>query len=105
MERFLAINRDYLDEIYLSPGDVRAMKWDGRPVEVLFVDLAKTLALNDWVVRNWFPCLIPGESILIQQDLFPFCRNGGIAATMEYFRDCLEVKDYVYGASAVLPLY
>ena len=31
------------------------MKWNGGPIEVLFVDLAKNLALNAWVLGTGSP--------------------------------------------------
>jgi hypothetical protein len=99
-DRFLEINRDYLDQIYPSPGDIRTLTWTGRPIEILFVDLAATPELNAWVLRNWFTCLIPGESILIQQDYVNFA-EWWIAVAMEYFHDCFTSIEYVYGASAV----
>lgn len=100
LERFLEINRDYLDTIYVSPGDLLAMRWPSRPIEVLFVDIAKSPDLNAWVLRNWFTCLIPGRSILIQQDYVHFA-EWWIAVTMEYFKECFELIEFVYGASAV----
>jgi hypothetical protein len=99
-ERFLEINRDYLDEIWPSPGSLLEMRWGGSPIEVLFVDLAKNLDLNAWVLRNWFTCLIPGKSVLIQQDYLHFA-EWWIAVTMEYFRECFELIEFVYGGSAV----
>jgi hypothetical protein len=100
LERFLEVNRDYLDEIYLSPGDLLTMKWETRPIEILFVDIAKSLDLNAWVLKNWFTSLIPGESILIQQDYVHFA-EWWIAVTMQYFWDYFERIEFVYGASAV----
>ena len=36
--------------------------------EVLFIDLAKDWSINDHVARLFFPSLIPGQSVVIQQD-------------------------------------
>jgi hypothetical protein len=98
-EEFLRVNRDYLDQLYLSPGDLLLHRWTGLPIEILFVDLAKTWELNQWVVENWFPCLRPG-SIVIQQDYVHFYEYW-IAITMEVLADFLHPVDYIFGASAV----
>jgi hypothetical protein len=99
-ETFLETVCDYLDEIYCSPGDISRLRWHGAPVEVLFVDIAKSWDLNLWVLRQWFTALIPGQSIVIQQDYVWF-DAWWIAVTMEYFRDCFERLGFVFGASAV----
>ncbi len=98
-DEFLHVNRDYLDNIYLSPGDLLLHRWSGAPIEILFVDLAKTWKLNEWVVQNWFPCLRSG-SIVIQQDYIHFYEYW-IAITMEVLAEFLHPVDYVFGASAV----
>ena len=36
--------------------------------QVLFIDVAKTWRINDVVIAQFFPKLIPGHSIIIQQD-------------------------------------
>lgn len=40
----------------------------GQRIEVLFIDLAKTWRINDLMLEEFFPCLIPDHSIIIQQD-------------------------------------
>jgi hypothetical protein len=84
-------------------GDILDFPWDGRPVELLFVDLSKESPINDFLVHNFFGRLIPGRSIVIQQDYvhewLPW-----IQITMEYFKEYFEVLDYFYGGSAVFLL-
>jgi hypothetical protein len=60
--------RGYEDLISVRVGDILRQTWDGLPIEILFVDIAKTPAAWDHVVREFFPSLIPGESIVILQD-------------------------------------
>lgn len=98
-EEFLRVNRDYLEEIYLSPGDLLLHQWKAAPIEVLFVDLAKSWELNQWVVENWFPHLRAG-SIVIQQDYVHFYEYW-IAITMEVLAEFLHPVDYIFGASCV----
>ncbi len=98
---FLNLNRDRLDYIVPCPGDLTKMNWGAdRPIEILMVDAAKSWDLNQWVVSRMFPRLIPGRSVVIQQDYMHFAEYW-IAITMEHFRDYFEPLDFIYGASGV----
>ena len=77
------------DLLEVHDGDLAQLGWDGRPIEVLFVDFAKSWSLNDVVVREFFPRLIPDRSIVLQQD-YAFAFQPWIAITMEHLRDCFE---------------
>jgi hypothetical protein len=77
------------DLLEVHDGDLAQLGWDGRPIEVLFVDFAKSWSLNDVVVREFFPCLIPGRSIVLQQD-YAFAFQPWIAITMEHLRESFE---------------
>lgn len=96
---FLDLNKADLDLIVPCPGDLLAMNWGAKPIEILMVDAAKTWALNQFVVTRMFPALIPGQSVVVQQDYFNFAEYW-IAITMEYFADYFEPLDAIYGASA-----
>lgn len=98
-EQFMNVNRDYLEQIYISPGDLLRHRWRGAPVEILFIDIAKSWDLNQWVLENWFSCLRPG-SIVIQQD-YVYFHQYWIHITMEVFAEYLRPIDVVYGASRV----
>jgi hypothetical protein len=62
--------------IRIHAGDILPMKWSGRPVEILFVDICKTRSIWQHVLAEFFPSLIPGVSLVIHQDyhhpLLPF---------------------------------
>jgi hypothetical protein len=77
------------DLLEVHDGDLAQLGWDGRAIEVLFVDFAKSWALNDVVIRQFFPCLIPGRSVVLQQD-YAFAFQPWIAITMEHLRDHFE---------------
>lgn len=96
---FLDLNRADLDFIVPCPGDLAAMNWGENPIEILMVDAAKTWALNHFVISRMFPALIPGHSVVVQQDYFNFAEYW-VAITMEYYADYFEPLDRVYGASA-----
>jgi predicted O-methyltransferase YrrM len=82
----------YRDMIRTHPGDFLQHRWDGTPIEILFIDIAKTASLNSNVAAQFFPSLLPGRSIILQQDYF-HCWHPYIHITMEYLRDHLELLD------------
>jgi len=49
-------------------GDIVEIGWSGGPIDVLFLDVLKTWEVNDAVLRDFFPCLRPGRSVIVHQD-------------------------------------
>ena len=90
----------YLDLVRVEAGDFLEKQWNGKPIEVLFLDLCKTRALNAHAVREFFPHLIPGHSLVIQQD-FMGVWLPHINWTMEYLSEYFEIVDAECGPSRV----
>jgi hypothetical protein len=65
---FLRQTADYQAAIDLHPGDLLSYRHDGAAVALLFVDAMKTPDLAEHIVHQFFGSLMPGRSILIQQD-------------------------------------
>lgn len=80
----------YTDLVQVHAGDVRSSSWDGGPVEILFVDVAKHWTVCDWVTWQFFPKLIPGKSIVVQQDYLYHHWVGWLHVTMEFYADYFE---------------
>ncbi len=51
-------------------GDIVEQQRDERPIEILFLDVVKSPAINRFCLENFFPLMIPGRTILIQQDYY-----------------------------------
>lgn len=71
-------------------GDFLQWQWDGREIGVLFIDIAKSWALNNHVVSTMFPALRPG-SFLIQQDYIHWAEywiHIEMARFSKYFKHC-----------------
>lgn len=61
----------FADLIEAHAGDLLEQTWPAHtPIEILFVDIAKTLALSGKVVSEFFPHLIPEKSLVIHQDFY-----------------------------------
>ncbi|WP_371170940.1 hypothetical protein [Aliiroseovarius sp. 2305UL8-7] len=58
------------DHITLHRGDIRHKAWDGDPIELLILDAAKSDERIDNIAETFFPHLIPGKSLVIQQDYY-----------------------------------
>lgn len=83
--------RAYDDLIDVRRGDVTRFGAFSLPIEILFIDLAKHWTVCDFVTRNYFPSLIPGHSIVIQQDYLFGSHTAWLHVTMEYLSDCFEI--------------
>lgn len=58
----------WMSRVTLHVGDIGEKRWTGEPVEILSVDAAKGSAMADHIAAEFFPALVPGRGILIQQD-------------------------------------
>lgn len=80
-----------LDYVNVHQGDVAKFPWSGEPIDLLFLDLCKTMETTDAVTLSFFPCLVPGRSIVIQQDFSFESHNIWIYIVMERLWDHFEV--------------
>ena len=84
--------------VEVREGDACAIGWSGEPIEVLFLDIVKTWPLNDLVLAQFLPCLMPGRSVIIQQDyLWGLCH--WIHLTMELLDGSVERLDAMANGS------
>jgi hypothetical protein len=81
----------YAPLLRVFEGDISASDPPDAPIEVLFIDLAKDWPVCDWITENLFPRLIPGHSIVIQQDYLWEEWTGWLQVTMEYYADQFEI--------------
>lgn len=58
----------YSDRIIAHEGDFFTQSPPDDQIEILFIDLAKTEELNQRVILDFFPRLVPGVSFVIHQD-------------------------------------
>ncbi|MDN2566093.1 hypothetical protein N1F89_07655 [Aquibium sp. A9E412] len=82
----------YHELITAHPGDFMKQKWTGDPIEILFIDIAKTQPLNSHAVGEFFAHLIPDRSVLVHQDYY-HCWHPYIHISMEFFDEEFELVD------------
>src|SRR3984957_16457133 len=68
---FRRATAEFADLVEVHAGDLIEQSWpSGMPIEILFVDVAKTLALSGKVLTEFVANLTPGRSIVIHQDFY-----------------------------------
>lgn len=92
LDLFLAQTSRHSELIQANPGDFLEARWQGDEIDVLFIDIAKTPQLNAHAVGEFFPSLVPGRSLLVQQDWY-HCWHPYIHVTMEYLAEEFELVD------------
>ena len=75
-------------------GDVAEIGWPGGPIDVLFLDLLKTWEINDAVLHDFFPHVVPGRTVLVHQD-YGWGQLPWLQMTVELMRDSLRWLDAV----------
>ncbi len=88
---FEATNADHLERILRVPGDLTAQAWAGGPIELLFVDVAKSVALMEHIAGTFYPALLPGAWIVHQDFVHPDCWWLHVATGL-----MLDRLDYLY---------
>lgn len=77
-----------IDRVNVHPGNFTRQRWNGAPIELLFVDIAKSPQLNAHVYSEFMPSCIPGHTVYIQQDfvhvMAPWIQYG-VAYLMDHF--------------------
>ncbi len=58
----------YLSLVEVHEGDVLSFPWENGPIEILFVDVAKSYKVMDHIVTGYFPALMPAKSLIVMQD-------------------------------------
>ena len=73
--------------VTLHVGDIAERDWTGGPIEILSVDAAKGAALADHIAAAFYPSLVPGRGVLIQQD-YLMAVQPWLPAQMVALSDC-----------------
>jgi hypothetical protein len=83
--------------------DITEVGWSGGPIDVLFLDVLKSWEINDAVLRDFFPLLVPGRSVIVHQD-YGWGEHPWIPITVELMRDSLVLVDWMEWGSHVFLL-
>lgn len=86
LEAYEANIAAWREMVNVTAGDITEQRWTGGPIEILFVDILKYEQVVDAVVREFFPHLTAGESLVIMQD-YKFPSPAYNTVVMEHFAD------------------
>jgi len=86
--------------VHVHHGDIREIGWNGSPIEILFLDISKSPNINDRIVGDFFPALLPGRSVLVQQD-YVHEAHFWIHITMELLHEYFTYVEFVELSSTV----
>jgi hypothetical protein len=81
-------------------GDITQVGWSGGPIDVLFLDVLKSWEINDDVLSDFFPSLVPGRSVIVHQD-YGWGDTPWIPITIELMRESLVLIDWMEWGSHV----
>ncbi|HWJ31694.1 MAG TPA: hypothetical protein VNR59_05070 [Gaiellaceae bacterium] len=84
-------------------GDITEIGWSGAPIEVLFLDVLKSPEITDAVLRDFFPSLVPGRSVIVHQD-YAAHYTPWVPIFVELMRDSLTLVDWMEWGSHVFLL-
>jgi len=86
---FLENTSMYREIIEIHSGDITKERWEGGPIELLFIDCDKDWDIHNHINREFFRALIPG-AIVVQQDYFHYgCP--WIHLQMEFLKEYFEI--------------
>ena len=95
--------RELMWMIHVYPGDIRLFKWvSSHEIEILMIDLAKTIELQCHVFKNFLPALAV-NGILIQQD-FHIREHYYIPVVMQYLSPYFSIIKPNCGGSRIYKL-
>lgn len=65
-----AFTEQWEDLVEYNFGDICETSWDGSPIEILFLDILKNRQIQAHTYQQFYRTLIPGVSLVVQQDYF-----------------------------------
>jgi tetratricopeptide (TPR) repeat protein len=102
---FLKQTAPYAPWIEPNKADLRNVSWEGGPIELLFVDSAKTWDLTNSVLKTFGPHLVPGGSRIVLQDFryhYSYCQPLIFDSRPDVWK---QVEDMEYGPTVTfMPL-
>lgn len=72
VEEFRQRTKEFARYIEIREGDLKEIGWTGENIEFLLVDAMKNWDLANAIVRDFYPSLVPNESVILHQDFAHF---------------------------------
>ncbi|MBW4509786.1 MAG: hypothetical protein KME64_25215 [Scytonematopsis contorta HA4267-MV1] len=89
LDAYLKVIAPWQDKIKVNKADLTQTKWSGGKIEFIAIDAMKSWELTNSIIKNFFPYLIPGLSLVHHQD-FGYYWTTWIHLSMYVMRDYFE---------------
>lgn len=93
-----ALLAPWSEDVVLRKGRIEETTWRGGAISLLILDASKTSRTMDQMAQTFFPHLLPGVSVIVQQDELHW-KEPWIGAQMERLKTCFEPLCYVPGGA------
>ncbi|HMS40344.1 MAG TPA: hypothetical protein PKE69_08970 [Pyrinomonadaceae bacterium] len=104
VEEFKLRTKDFAEHIEICAGDLREIGWTGASIEFLLIDAMKDWSLANAIVRDFYPSLVPNESVVLHQDFAHFF-TPCIHLVQWLFRENFEFANEVANSPSVIFKY
>jgi hypothetical protein len=101
LDEFARQVRRWQHRIDVHVGDLLVERWLGEPIEFLFIDAMKSWELAERIHQQFYPRLVPGQSLIVHQD-FGHHYTYWIHLLVWRFRDCFEPICHVPNSPSVV---
>ena len=101
LSEFVTRTKPYEEHFTVHAGDVSTHPWKDGAIELLFVDAMKTAGTARVIVREFYPHLVPGLSLIAHQDYAHFF-TGWIHLIQYRLRDYFEFDSEVKRSCTVI---
>ncbi len=89
LDVFLFQTQRYADSITANPGSILDYPWIGAPISIFFIDVAKTIKIQNHLFSSYLPYLQLGGCLLQQDFYHPY--HPYIHVGMEFLRPYFEI--------------
>lgn len=72
VKEFKQRTKEFAQYIEICEGDLKQIGWTGENIEFLLIDAMKNWDLANAIVSDFYPSLVPNESIILHQDYAHF---------------------------------
>lgn len=100
VDEFKRRTREIAPYIEIREGDLKQIGWSGEKIEFLLIDAMKNWDLANAIVKDFYPSLVAGESIILHQDFAHFF-TPWIHLLQWTFRDNFELAGEVARSQSV----
>jgi hypothetical protein len=98
---YRSLLHEYMRFLTVVRADLSTTAWNGKPIELLINDAAKSVRIADNIFRTFVPAMIPGRSYIAHQD-FLWSTDAYIQIFMYLARESFAYEHTVRGSAMAI---